>query len=92
MGTCGAALLEALTAGEVDEEELADLHLLAERAVLRRRVGPLHDGQHHDRVAAAGVRVQCRECKHPGRQDIQLITPALDITFWFPDVDPPSLT
>lgn len=74
MGTCGAALLEALTAGEVDEEELADLHLLAERAVVRRRVGTLHDGQHYDRMAAAGVRVQCRKCKHPGRQDILLLT------------------
>jgi hypothetical protein len=65
--TYGAALLEALAAGKVHEEQLADLHLLAERAVLRRCIAPLHDGQHDNGVAAAGVRIQRRERKYPGR-------------------------
>ena len=78
--TCGQRLLEALTASQVHHEQLAYFDLLQGPLLLPRGCAvPLDDGQHDYGMAAAGVRIQPREGKHPVPNTASIWPPQLQV-------------
>ncbi len=70
--TCGHGLLEALAAGKVHHVQAADVglhgHIVSAGGVAGRDDGALGHRQQHQRVRAAGVRIQLREGVVPAGQ------------------------